>query len=356
MRLAIDLAKATIGQTSPNPAVGAVIVNHGTIVGMGAHLKAGEAHAEVNALRMAGERAEGGTMYVTLEPCAHFGRTPPCADLIIEKGLKRVVIASSDPNPLVAGRGVDKLRRAGIAVETGVLREEADQLNRFFFHFIKEGTPFVTLKLACSMDGKIATAAGESRWITGEASRRDGHALRRVHDAILVGIGTVIADNPRLTVRSGEEGKNPVRVVLDTHLQIREEAHLVTDGAAPTWIFTGCTVDEDKARRLENGQVTIFRMPSERIEIKDVLKRLGDEKIISLLVEGGAAVHGSFLHEEAFQQVVVYTAPKLIGGKDAVSAIGGLGIRHLADVPALSIEKVERIEEDLKIILTKKGE
>ncbi|WP_188804410.1 bifunctional diaminohydroxyphosphoribosylaminopyrimidine deaminase/5-amino-6-(5-phosphoribosylamino)uracil reductase RibD [Sporolactobacillus putidus] len=355
MKLAINLARATAHQTSPNPAVGAVVVNNGEIVGMGAHLKAGEAHAEVNALSMAGDRAKGGTIYVTLEPCAHFGRTPPCADLIIKKQLSKVVIASSDPNPLVAGLGIEKLRNAGISVETGVLQEEADALNSVFFHYIRQRTPYVTLKMACSLDGKTATAGGESKWITCEASRLDGHTQRRIHDAILVGIGTVMADDPKLTARSESIAENPIRVVLDTHLRIREDARVVTDGAAATWIFTGRTIDGDKARRLQSEQVTVIRLPSESIAIKDVLNDLGQKGVTSLLVEGGSAVHGSFLKAKAFNRVIAYIAPKLIGGRDAVPAIGGTGIRYLADVPELSIKNVERLDQDLKVTLIPKA-
>ncbi len=351
MKLAIDLAKAAAGQTSPNPAVGAVVVNHGEIVGMGAHLKAGEAHAEVNALRMAEDRAKGGTIYVTLEPCSHFGRTPPCADLIIKKQLSKVVIASSDPNPLVAGRGIEKLRDAGIEVETGVLQKEADALNPVFFHYIRHKTPYVTLKLACSLDGKTATSGKESKWITCRASRSDGYAQRRIHDAILTGIGTVTADDPHLTAHSAYKANNPIRVILDTHLHICEDARVVTDSAAPTWIFTGKAIDGAKARRLQNEWVNIIRLPSDRIAIEDVLNYLGEKEVTSLLVEGGATIHGSFLQAGAFNQVIAYIAPRLIGGREALSAIGGTGIKHLADVPDLSIEHVEQLDRDLKVTL-----
>lgn len=349
MKLAIQLAKMTIGQTSPNPAVGAVVVKDGEIVGVGAHLKAGEAHAEVNALKMAGDRAEGATIYVTLEPCSHFGKTPPCADLIIEKKLKKVVIASNDPNPLVAGRGIEKMRNAGIEVETEFMKDEADALNPFFFHFIKERTPFVTLKIATSLDGKTATVSGESRWITGEASRRDGHELRHRHDAILVGIGTVLADNPQLTARLEEGARQPTRIVLDTHLRIPAGARLLTDNSAPTWIFTGADIDNKKAEQIRRGHVDIIKLNTSDINIKDVLKYLGEKGVTSLLVEGGATIHGSFLQAKAFDQVIAYLAPKLIGGQTAAAAIGGTGIEHLADVPELSIIHVGRLGDDIKI-------
>lgn len=349
MRLAIHLAQATKGQTHPNPAVGAVVVNHGHVVGVGAHLQAGTDHAEVHALRMAGEQAAGATLYVTLEPCAHFGRTPPCANLIIRKQLKRVVIASLDPNPLVLGKGIARMRAAGIQVETGLLKENADAVNRFFFHYIRFHTPFVTLKTACSLDGKTATRTGESQWITNDSSRRDGQKLRQQHDAVLVGIGTVLADNPRLTVRLYPEARQPIRVILDTHLRIAEDAALLTDNSAPTWIITGSGIGKEKAARISGGHVRIFTMPQAKIDIKEVLALLGEKGVTSLLVEGGAAVHGSFLKSGAFDRIVTYFAPKLIGGREALPVIGGSGIEHLSDTVHLVIERVEQLDGDLKI-------
>lgn len=354
MRLAIHLAQVTVGQTSPNPAVGAVVVNHGAVVGFGAHLKAGEAHAEVQALRMAGERASGGILYVTLEPCAHVGRTPPCADLIVRKKLKRVVVASADPNPLVSGKGIGRMRQAGIQVDTGVLKEEADALNPFFFHYIQSGMPFVTLKIASSLDGKTATSTGESKWITNSLSRRDGHALRAQHDAVLVGVGTVLADDPRLTVRTGvatdTEFRQPIRVVLDTHLRIREDARLLTDGAAQTWIVTGDAIDRAKAERIRRRGVRIIQLAADLVDIREMLAYLGREGITSLLVEGGATVHGSFLTSGLFDRLVVYLAPKLIGGLDALPAVGGSGFSRLAAAPQLLFEHVENLDGDLKIV------
>ncbi|RYL92571.1 bifunctional diaminohydroxyphosphoribosylaminopyrimidine deaminase/5-amino-6-(5-phosphoribosylamino)uracil reductase RibD [Sporolactobacillus sp. THM19-2] len=354
MSLAIHLAKTTVGQTWPNPAVGVVVVRDGRVVGMGAHLKAGEAHAEVNALKMAGARAEGSTLYVTLEPCSHFGKTPPCADLIIKRRVRRVVIASVDPNPLVSGRGIQRMKDAGITVESGLMEKEAESLNPGFFHYMMHGTPFVTLKAACSLDGKTATAAGESQWITGEASRRDGQHLRSRHDAILVGIGTVLADDPRLTVRTESVARQPVRVVLDTKLRIPEQAQLLNDRAAQTWVITGRTIDEQKAARIRNDRVSVFRLPERDLRIQDVLTFLGEKGIMSLLVEGGAAIHGSFLKAGAFDRLIVYMAPKLIGGQRAAPVIGGDGIEHLRDAAALSIDDVEKIDGDLKITATRR--
>ncbi|WP_283163380.1 bifunctional diaminohydroxyphosphoribosylaminopyrimidine deaminase/5-amino-6-(5-phosphoribosylamino)uracil reductase RibD [Sporolactobacillus mangiferae] len=353
MRLAIHLAETTRGQTHPNPAVGAVVVSHGRVVGLGVHLKAGEAHAEVHALRMAGERAAGATIYVTLEPCAHTGRTPPCADLIIQKKLKRVVVASTDSNPLVAGKGIARMRAAGITVDTGLMRKEADAVNRFFFHAIRHHSPYVTLKIACSLDGKTATTAGESQWITGEAARRDGQKLREKHDAILVGIGTVAADNPRLTVRAHTEARQPIRIVLDTHLRIDEHALVLTDRSAPTWLITGNNFDREKAARISGGHVRIFNLSQEPIAIREMLAALWENGITSVLVEGGATVHGSFLEARAVNEVVAYVAPKLIGGIDALPAIGGKGMAQLADSVQLTIEHIEQMDDDLKIVASR---
>ncbi|MFB5661587.1 bifunctional diaminohydroxyphosphoribosylaminopyrimidine deaminase/5-amino-6-(5-phosphoribosylamino)uracil reductase RibD [Alteribacillus sp. HJP-4] len=356
MRLAMELAAGTEGQTSPNPCVGAVVVKDGRILGVGAHLRAGTEHAEVHALTMAGDNAGGGTIYVTLEPCSHFGRTPPCADLIIEKGIKRAVIAVVDPNPEVAGKGVNKLTKAGITVETNILKEEAEWLNRRFFHYIRSGTPYVTLKAAASLDGKTATKTGESQWITSIESREDGHRLRHVHDAILVGSGTLAADNPSLTTRIPNGGSNPVRVILDTSLSISEESSIIVDKAAPVWVFCGMEAEVEKEQQLLELGVKIFRMSSSSIRIQDVLHNLARENIMSLYVEGGATVHGSFLEAGAIQEAVFYLAPKLIGGKGAPSVIEGNGAAEMAEVMDLDIKKIERIGPDLKITALPRSE
>ncbi|WP_184318288.1 bifunctional diaminohydroxyphosphoribosylaminopyrimidine deaminase/5-amino-6-(5-phosphoribosylamino)uracil reductase RibD [Geobacillus subterraneus] len=354
MRLALDVAKAGVGQTSPNPAVGAVVVNGGMIVGLGAHLKAGEPHAEVHAIRMAGEKARGATVYVTLEPCSHYGKTPPCADLLIEAGVRRVVVATTDPNPLVAGKGIDKLRRADIDVDVGILKEEADELNRMFFHYIATKTPFVTIKYACSLDGKIATAAGESKWITSNAAREDVHRLRAQHDAILVGVNTVRADNPKLTVRIGEQRKNPLRIILDTNLHTPLDAHVVTDKEAETWIITGDGVSREKMKAYERLGVRIVPMASARVDVGDVLRLLGEQRVTSLFVEGGSRVHDSFLRAGAVNEVVAYMAPKLIGGREAPTPIGGFGFSRLAEAMELDIRRVETVGPDIKIVAVPK--
>ncbi|WP_332697396.1 bifunctional diaminohydroxyphosphoribosylaminopyrimidine deaminase/5-amino-6-(5-phosphoribosylamino)uracil reductase RibD [Halalkalibacter lacteus] len=348
MKLALELAKSTQGQTSPNPMVGSVVVKDGAIVGVGAHLKAGEGHAEVQALKMAGEKAKDGTIYVTLEPCSHYGKTPPCADLIIEKGLKRVVVATGDSNPAVAGRGLTRIKEAGLEVKFGVCQQEANELNEIFFHFMKYQKPYVTLKSATTLDGKTATVTGKSKWITGEEAREDVHRYRHTHDAILVGIGTVLADNPSLTTRLPNGGKNPIRVVLDRSLRIPVEAKLVQDQEAPTWILTTEEASMDKQKELEKYGIDVLRTPDGSIE--KVLPLLGTKGITSLFVEGGAEVNGSFLRARAVDQVITYMAPKLFGGQMAPTAIGGKGIEEVENALELEIKEVTTIGKDIKIV------
>lgn len=351
MRTAIEMAQATIGQTSPNPSVGAVVVKDGEVIGMGAHLKAGHAHAEVHALDMAGRDAEGATIYVTLEPCSHHGRTPPCADRIVEAGIKRAVVATLDPNPQVAGRGIKKLRQAGVEVVTEVLKEEADNLNEVFYHFISTKIPYVTLKSAMTLDGKIATATGESKWITGEEARADVHKDRHKHDAILIGVNTVIKDQPRLTTRLPDGGKNPIRIVLDTHLRTPIETPLIQDPEAPTWIITGNQVDQVKKEAYNAySHVEVITMTSPTIAIEDVMHLLGEKGVTSLYVEGGATVNDAFVRAGMVQQMITYIAPKVIGGHDAPTPIGGQGIHSLEEAMSLKIEEVIHLGNDIKIV------
>nr|WP_304218265.1 bifunctional diaminohydroxyphosphoribosylaminopyrimidine deaminase/5-amino-6-(5-phosphoribosylamino)uracil reductase RibD [Fredinandcohnia onubensis] len=352
MNLAINVAKAGVGQTTPNPVVGAVIVNDGRVVGIGAHLKAGEPHAEVHAIRMAGEKAQNSTAYVTLEPCSHHGKTPPCADLLITSKVKRVVVATTDPNPLVAGKGIAKLKAAGIEVEVGVCKEQADALNAVFFHYLDKKRPYVTLKSATTLDGKIATVTGESKWITGEAARQDVHLYRSIHDAILVGVNTVLMDNPSLTTRlPNGTGKNPIRVILDSKLRTPLDSQIVNDGKAETWIIVSNQVNQEKMNEFsEKKGVRIIQLQEANLSISTMLTRLGEEGISSIFVEGGAEVNGSFLKEKAINQVIVYLAPKLFGGKQAPTAIGGSGIESIDDSLQLTIKSVEQLGEDVKII------
>lgn len=350
MKMALSLAKSTEGQTAPNPVVGAVLVKNHQIVGLGAHLKAGEPHAEVHAIEMAKENAEGATLYVTLEPCSHYGKTPPCSNLVIESGITRVVIATTDPNPEVAGSGIERIQKAGIQVEVGLLKAEADELNEIFFHYIQTGLPYVTLKSATSLDGKLATVSGESKWITGEEARADVHQFRHKHDAILVGVNTVIKDNPSLTTRLLDGGKNPVRIILDTHLRTPLDSKIITDGEAPTWIIAGSDHEDSLEKPFIEKGVKIIRLENQEVLLKDVLKELGKREITSLYVEGGSEIHGSFLKEKAFQQVITYIAPKLIGGALAPVSFGGEGISRIDDAVDLEFKDVTRIGNDLRII------
>ncbi len=350
MKLALTIAKSAQGQTSPNPLVGAVIVKDGEIVGIGAHLKAGEAHAEVHALQMAKEKATGATMYVTLEPCSHYGKTPPCANLIIEKNIRKVLVATVDPNPQVAGRGIAMLRQAGIDVEVGLLKEEADELNQVFYHYIQTKMPFVTVKSASSLDGKTATHRGESKWITSSAAREDVQHYRHQHDSILVGINTVLADNPSLTTRLASGGKNPIRIILDSKLRIPLDATVVTDGKTPTWIVTSNQADCSKQKLLSDKGIKIINMKSPTIEIKELLSVIGENGITSVFVEGGSEVIASFIAAKKVNQLVTYIAPKLIGGKKSPTVVGGVGFPTMEEVLQLEFVSVERIGADIKIV------
>lgn len=347
MRLALENARAAKGQTAPNPLVGSVIVNDGRIVGIGAHLKPGEPHAEIHALRMAGDHAKGGTIYVTLEPCSHHGRTGPCAEAVVKAGLSRVVVAAPDPNPLVAGRGIKILRDAGIEVIEGVLREESEQLNEVFNRYIVSKRPFVTVKSATTLDGKIATRTNSSRWITSAEAREDVHKLRHESGAILVGVQTILHDDSQLNTRL-PNGRNPLRVVLDSTLRIPEDARVVTDGEAPTWIFTGSNADAAKRERLEAAGVRVIGTSGERVNLEQVLDTLGESEISSLLVEGGGQVIASFVEQGLADKLVLYMAPKLVGGKDAPTFIEGLGIADMNEAVGLTGLRVEQLGPDLK--------
>ncbi|OKL36615.1 bifunctional diaminohydroxyphosphoribosylaminopyrimidine deaminase/5-amino-6-(5-phosphoribosylamino)uracil reductase RibD [Domibacillus mangrovi] len=354
MNIALTLAKGAAYQTSPNPPVGAVVVKDGRIIGMGAHLKAGEAHAEVAALTMVGDHAKGADIYVTLEPCAHFGKTPPCADLIIEKGIRRVFIAAVDPNPLVGGKGIDKMRAAGIDVTTGICEKEAHTLLAPFFQFIQTKRPYITIKTAVTADGKTAAYTGHSRWITSDAAREDVHLLRSQHDAILTGIGTVLIDNPLLTSRLPRGGKNPIRVLLDTHLRVPVDFHIIQNKEAKTIIFCASDAQTKKQRALEDAGVTIIRLPN--MSVDAVLDELGKMDIMTLLVEAGAEINASFLDSGSFNKLIMYVAPKLIGGKSAPSSFGGLGRSVMTEALPIEFTSVEMIGPDLKIVAERRND
>ncbi len=350
MRFALRLAETGRGQTSPNPMVGAVVVKEGNLLGFGAHLRAGTPHAEVHALNMAGPEAKGATLYVTLEPCNHYGRTPPCTERIIGEGIRRVVVAMEDPEPFVSGRGIERLRQAGIEVVTGVLEDEARRLNEAYVHHRLHGRPFVTLKTAATLDGKIATRTGDSRWVTGEEARRHVHRLRREHDAVLVAIGTVLADRPRLTVRLPEGGRNPLRVVLDSRLRIPLDTPVTDVSEAPTWVFCTERRDRDKEKRLrERGVEVIVAGEGPRVDLGAVFDVLGKRGILSVLAEGGGELNAALLEGRWVQKAVAFVAPKWAGGRDAPSAVGGVGVGKMADAIALRDVSGERFGEDVCI-------
>ncbi|MFC7442183.1 bifunctional diaminohydroxyphosphoribosylaminopyrimidine deaminase/5-amino-6-(5-phosphoribosylamino)uracil reductase RibD [Laceyella putida] len=348
MRLALELARAATGQTSPNPMVGAVVVKNGKMVGAGAHLKAGTPHAEVHAIDMAGHEAEGSTIYVTLEPCNHIGRTPPCTEKIIASGIRRVVIGTVDPDEKVRGRGIARLRDAGIEVIEGVLAEECQRLNEAYFFHRRTGRPFVTLKTAMTLDGKIATVTGDSRWITGEASREHVHLMRHQHDAILVGIQTVLFDDPKLTARLIPGGNHPVRVILDSRLQTPLDAAITEVSEAPTWIFTTEERDRERERRLRDKGVRIVSTgTASRVDLEKVLEVLGKEGILSLLIEGGGTVNAAFLQQGLVQKVIAFIAPRLLGGKDSPTPVEGENPHRMQSSLSLKDVRVTQFDQDI---------
>lgn len=350
MDLAIENARAMKGQTDPNPLVGAVVVNHNRIVGIGAHLKAGEPHAEIHALRIAGDHARGGTIYVTLEPCSHHGRTGPCAAAIVKAGIKKVVIATLDPNPVVSGNGVKILQDAGIEVVVGIGEEKSRQMNEVFNKFIVEKKPFVTLKSGITLDGKIASHSSSSKWITSAHAREDVHQLRNEHMAILVGVNTVIKDDPELTARI-PNGRNPIRVVMDSMLKIPLDSKLVTDKKAETWVFTSVKYDQEKKTALESLGIKIFHTNgSNQVDPNEVVDALGENLVSSLLIEGGGGINAAFFENQLIDKAVLYMAPKLIGGQQAPTFLEGAGIDKMADAVELEEITVERVGKDFKFV------
>ena len=353
MRVALRLAGRGAGNTSPNPMVGAVVVKRGQVVGQGYHQSAGTPHAEIHALRSAGEQAQDATIYVTLEPCNHQGRTPPCTEAIVRSGVNRVVMGCSDPNPRVSGGGADYLRSKGISVEVGVLEERCFKLNEPFIKHITTGLPLVIAKVAASLDGKIASHLGDSRWISNERSRRFVHRLRHAVDGILVGVGTVIADNPRLTTRlPGKKGKNPLRIVLDTHLRTPPDCLVAAqNNEASTLIATGPEPYKKRKAVLEGQGVEVLPLPLKRgrVSLPALLKHLGKCDITSLLVEGGAEVHGGFFYDNLVDKVYLFFAPKIIGGSSGVPMVGGIGAASVAEALSLRDLKLRRFDDDIMI-------
>lgn len=349
MRLALEQARKGVGRTHPNPPVGAIVVRGGTIVGRGFTAPAGGPHAEIRALVDAGTKAKGGELFTTLEPCDHYGKTPPCSIAILRAGVKRVVFASPDPNPLVNGKGVRRLKRGGVTVVPHVLREQADLLYGPFFKFIRTGQPFVTLKAAITLDGKLATATGDSKWISSEPSRARVHALRDRVDAVIVGAGTVEADDPRLTTRGVPGGRDPVRVVLDPRLRTPARARVyVQRSKARTIVATLDRKQYPREQALTDKGVEVWKLPArgEQIDLKALLIRLGKAGLLHVLVEGGAAVHASFLKAGLWDELWLFVAPKLFG-HEGLTFSGALGISQAAHAMPLRIAAVDRVGDDL---------
>lgn len=352
MKRAIKLAKRAVGRTSPNPLVGAVVVKDGRIISQGYHRRAGMPHAEIEALKAAGERAMGADLYVNLEPCNHFGRTPPCTQAIIEAGLSRVFIGMPDPNPNVKGGGIEYLKAHGIKVEVGILEDECRRLNEVFIKYVTSGMPFIILKLAASLDGKIALANGESKWITNEKSRKFVHRLRNRVDAVLVGIGTVLKDDPRLTARL-LGAKNPIRIVLDTYLRIPLSAKVLNpDLPSRTIIATGLEVPKNKIKQIEQKgtQVIPIGLKDHVIDLKELLLKLGKQEITSILIEGGSSVATSFLKEKLVDKFYFFYAPKIIGGHYSIPMIGGRDINSMGQIIHLKDINIRRFGEDTLIM------
>jgi len=368
MRAALRLAKKGLGRTSPNPCVGAVVVRGGNIIGRGWHKKAGLPHAEVIALNMAGDRARGADLYVTLEPCTHLGRTPPCVDAIIRAGVKRVFIGCKDPNPRVKGKGIRKLERAGIKVASGILKEELLSINEAYEKYITTGLPFVILKLATTLDGKIATKTGESKWITSIDARRYVHRLRSIVDCVMVGSATVIRDNPSLTVRLAK-GRNPARAVVDSQLKIPLDSNFFSgvlplpsgERACPgldpgegvrgkIFVFTTVNANKKKIKLIEEKGAGVMVVPSskEGVSLKDVLKKLGEREVTSVMIEGGARLSAGALKQGVVDKVVFFIAPLILGG-EGVSSVGDLGVMRLEKAFKIKDIKTKRVGGDIMV-------
>ena len=350
MRLALRLALRGAGRTSPNPMVGAVLVRGGRVVATGYHRQAGRDHAEIVALKRAGQKARGATLYLNLEPCDHYGKTPPCTQSLIRAGIRKVVAGMVDPNPLVSGKGIRRLRRAGVRVDVGLLEKECRRLNEAFVKYVTRGVPFVHLKLALSLDGRIATATGDSRWITGPASRKVVHRLRNRVDAVVVGIGTVLADNPRLTCRV-PGGRDPWRIVLDSRLRIPLTAHLLRERSPQkTIVVTGPDALPRKVRAIQKRGAVVwsFRLRRNRISFDSVLKRLAQMGLMAVMIEGGAKTATAALQEGVVDKIIFFYAPKLIGG-DGKPAIEGLEIKEIGRSHRIKEIEVRKFGDDFLV-------
>ena len=352
MLQAIQLAKQGEGWTNPNPMVGAVIVKNGRIIGKGYHKKCGELHAERNAIASLTESAEGATIYVTLEPCCHYGKTPPCTEAIIEQKIKRVVIGSRDPNPKVSGKGIKMLQEAGIEVIEDFMREECDRLNPVFFHYITTKTPYVVMKYAMTLDGKIATKTGASKWITGEAARAEVQHMRHRYMGIMAGIGTVLADDPMLNVRV-EGWKSPIRILCDSGLRIPLDGQIVKSAGKYRTIvaYADSENTEAKRKRLHEMGVETICCPDEnnQVDLKKLMKYLGEEGIDSILLEGGGTLNDSALRAGIVQEVQAFIAPKLFGGMNSKTPVEGIGVRFPSEAVKLKCTDICQIGEDIRI-------
>lgn len=352
MRKALEIADKGRGMVSPNPMVGAIIVKADRIIGEGYHEKYGGSHAEVNAFSNADiDEVEGATMYVTLEPCSHYGKTPPCVDKIIEKKIAKVVIGVLDPNPLVAGKGVEKLKSAGIEVEVGVLEEECKKKNQVFMKYIIDKTPFVIMKAAMSLDGKIATKTGESKWITGGIAREEVHKLRNEVAGIMVGVNTVIMDDPELTCRI-KDGKNPIRIIVDSALRIPKQSNIVNSSSKIRTIIatTDKAMEKDIVELKNKGvEILVTNTKEGKVDLKDLMKRLGSLGIDSVLLEGGGELNYSALKSGIVDKVQIYIAPKIIGGSLVKGPVSGEGIQLLRDAFMLKSLSTKVVGEDILI-------
>ncbi len=350
MRMALELAQQGCGWAAPNPMVGAVIVKDGRIIGQGWHRKFGGLHAEREALAACTESPRGATMYVTLEPCCHHGKQPPCVDAILQAGLAHVVVGSEDPNPLVKGKGIRKLREHGVRVTEGVLRGDCDELNEVFFHYIRTGLPFVVMKYAMTMDGKIAAYTGASKWITGEEARKHVQLQRHRYRAIMVGAGTVLADDPLLTCRM-EHGRNPVRILCDSRLRIPLDARVIATAREIPTILATCNHDKKKAAAYEQAGCYVLSGASEngQVDLPDLIRHLGAGGIDSILLEGGGTLNWSALERGIVQKVQAYIAPKLLGGREAKTPAEGQGFSSLEQAVRLKNSRVLRLGTDILI-------
>jgi diaminohydroxyphosphoribosylaminopyrimidine deaminase/5-amino-6-(5-phosphoribosylamino)uracil reductase len=353
MKKALDLASKGMGKTSPNPLVGAVIVKNDKIIGEGYHEYYGGPHAEVNAIKNSTENVEGATMYVTLEPCSHYGKTPPCANLLVEKKISKVFVAMLDPNPLVSGKGVEILKNNGIEVSVGLLGWEAKKTNEIFIKYITEKKPFVILKTAMSLDGKIATKTGESKWITNAISREYVHELRNKVSGIMVGVNTVIMDDPLLTTRLKHGGRDATRIIVDSSLRIPLTAKILSvDSPTKTIIATTEKADLDKISSLKEFkgvEVIITPLKNGKVDLNYLFNFVGNNGIDSVLVEGGATLNFSVLEEKLVDKIITFIAPKLIGGEHSKTPIGGEGFGKLSDAVLLHNMNIKTYGEDIMI-------